>query len=293
VGLRVAIGHRRGITPACALGVALANQVGTVSYAILRPGRCCRTRSGLTPARGAITCGRALPDAISFSTRSARRSHSSKRLPFEKVRLKETLESVMPATSQAQKWPADYEKTAVASLPPAPVLEFREIYDHWFGPVSRWVRAMGSPQAESEDLVQDVFVVVHRRLPDFDGNNLPGWLYQIARRRVRDFRRLAWVKRTLFGGEPLLERLSKGGPSAFDAVETNEKRALLEQLLTSLNESERAALMLFETDNYTCEQVAELQGVPVSTVWARIHKARKKLKAQLAKREDRQQKRGR
>jgi DNA-directed RNA polymerase specialized sigma24 family protein len=54
-----------------------------------------------------------------------------------------------------------------------------------------------------------------------------------------------------------------------------------------------AALMLFETDNHTCDQIAELQGVPVSTVWARIHKARKKLKARLAQHEGRQQKGGR
>src|SRR4051812_7020864 len=109
----------------------------------------------------------------------------------------------MPATSQAEKWPADHRNTAVESPPRARALEFREVYEHWFGPVSRWVRAMGGPQAESEDLVQDIFVVVHRRLPDFDGNNLAGWLYQIARRRVRDFRRLAWVKHTLFGREPV------------------------------------------------------------------------------------------
>jgi RNA polymerase sigma-70 factor, ECF subfamily len=47
---------------------------------------------------------------------------------------------------------------------------------------------MGAPEAEREDLVHDVFIVVHRRLHDFDGENLAGWLYQIARHRVRDFR---------------------------------------------------------------------------------------------------------
>jgi RNA polymerase sigma-70 factor, ECF subfamily len=206
------------------------------------------------------------------------------RLVLKKVSLNETLESVMPATNQRDEWPADSaEKSSVKHQPPAPELEFRAVYERWFGEVSRWIRAMGGPEAEREDLVQDVFLVVHRRLPDFDGNNLAGWLYQIARHRVRDFRRLSWVKYTLFGREPVFERLSKDAPSPFDTLETKEKCVLLARLLRNLNESERAALMLFEVDNYSGDQIAELQGVPVSTVWVRIHNARKKLKAELAK----------
>ena len=126
---------------------------------------------------------------------------------------------------------------------------------------------------------------------DFDGQNLPGWLYQIARHRVRDFRRLLWVRHLMFGSVPLSESLSKGGASPADSLETNEKRVLLERLLEKLNESERAAVVLFEIDGYSGEEIAEIQGVPVNTVWARIHKARKKLKASLAKHENREQKR--
>jgi len=206
--------------------------------------------------------------------------------------LKEPLETVMPATSQAQQWPAESAEPRLAQAPPSgPPLEFRAIYERWFSDVSRWIRAMGGPEAEREDLVQDVFLVVHRRLPDFDGQNVAGWLYQIARHRVRDFRRLLWVKHLLLGGMPLSESLSKGGASPADSLETNEKRATLERLLVKLNESERAALVLFEIDGYSGEEIAEIQGVPVNTVWARIHKARKKLKAALAKHESREPKR--
>lgn len=141
---------------------------------------------------------------------------------------------------------------------------------------------MGGPQADREDLAQDVFLVVHRRLPDFDGNNLAGWLYQIARHRVRDFRRLGWVRHVLFRSEPHLGLVAKDrGPSPAESLETREKRATLERLLTKLNESERAALVLFEVEGYSGERIAEIQGVPLNTVWARIHKARLKLKRWL------------
>jgi RNA polymerase sigma-70 factor (ECF subfamily) len=197
----------------------------------------------------------------------------------------------MPGSQAKQLLVENAEKAVVEVPPPGTPLQFRAIYERWFSEVSRWIRAMGGPEAEREDLVQDVFIVVHRRLPDFDGQNLPGWLYQIARHRVRDFRRLLWVKHLMFGGVPLSENLSKGGASPADSLETSEKRVLLERLLEKLNESERAAVVLFEIDGYSGEEIAEIQGVPVNTVWARIHKARKKLKASLAKHESREQKR--
>ena len=203
--------------------------------------------------------------------------------------MKEPLEQSMPGSSQAEQWPLEnVEKPRVE--PPAP-LEFRAIYERWFDDVSRWIRAMGGPEADREDLVQDVFLVVHRRLHDFDGQNVAGWLYQIARHRVRDFRRLLWVKHMLFGSVPLSESLSNGGASPADSLETNEKRTMLSKLLAKLNESERAALVLFEIDGYSGDEIAQIQGVPINTVWARIHKARKKLQASLAKIESREQKR--
>jgi RNA polymerase sigma-70 factor (ECF subfamily) len=184
-------------------------------------------------------------------------------------------------TRHAEQWPSE-TVAAVVDDAPSP-LDFRTIYEAWFDEVSRWVRAMGGAEAEREDLVQDVFLVVHRRLPDFDGENVAGWLYQIARHRVRDFRRLSWVRHILAGSVPLPESLVVPGASPAETAETNEKRVLLERLLQKLNQSERTALVLFEIDGYGGEEIAQIQGVSVNTVWARLHKARQKLKTALVK----------
>ena len=125
----------------------------------------------------------------------------------------------MSGTSQAEAWPLESAEKVAPEAPPR--LEFEDIYERWFDEVSRWIRAMGGPQADREDLVQDVFLVVHRRLPDFDGQNVAGWLYQIARHRVRDFRRLLWVRHLLFGSVPLSDSLPKGGASPADTLETS------------------------------------------------------------------------
>jgi RNA polymerase sigma-70 factor, ECF subfamily len=160
--------------------------------------------------------------------------------------------------------------------------EFEEIYLTFFQDVRRWIRALGGPEAEREDLLQDVFLIVHRRLPDFDGENLGGWLYQITRHRVRDFRRLRWF-RLFWGVSQLDDTLASPTESPESTLNRKEKERLLARLLSKLPEGQRAAFVLFEVDVYSGEEIARLQGVALNTVWARIHKARKKLGIDLGR----------
>lgn len=198
--------------------------------------------------------------------------------------------ALKPSLTQSQ-FPADPPQGTGPSEQQPPVAappEFDALYEEWFDEVARWVRAMGGPEADREDLVQDVFLVVYRRLPDFDGKNVAGWLYQIARRRVRDFRRLFWVKHLFGPSIPLSDSLSKPGPNPADLLETKEKGQQLEGILRSLNPDQRAAFVLFEIEGYSGEEIARLQAVPLNTVWARIHKARKKLQVLITKLEKRE-----
>jgi len=157
-------------------------------------------------------------------------------------------------------------------------LSFEGLYEQRFEDVSRWVRALGAAEADRDDLVQEIFLVVHRRLAAFDGQNVTGWLYQIARRKVRDHRRLLWVKH-LFGKTslPLVDAMLTTRHGALDELETKQKRELLGQLLEKLNEDQRAAFVLFEIEGRPGAEIAQISGVPLSTVWLRLHRARKAL----------------
>lgn len=173
-----------------------------------------------------------------------------------------------------------------ARLPTLPRPSFEEIYRTYFEEVRRWTRVLGGPEAEREDLVQDVFVVVHRRLAEFDGQNVAGWLYQITRRRVRDFRRLRWFRVLLHRTqvEDVVASPSPGPEATLGQHQEAEKlAAFLSQLLSRLPESQRVAFSLFEIEGYSGEEIAKLQNVPINTVWARIHKARVKLAASASR----------
>jgi RNA polymerase sigma-70 factor (ECF subfamily) len=159
------------------------------------------------------------------------------------------------------------------------VRDFKAVYDRWVLEVARWIRAMGGPAADRDDLLQEVFVVVHRRLPEFDGENLPGWLYRITAHQVRDFRRKLWVKHIFSRSVPLTESMPAPGPTPVMSVEARQKRDFLEGLLSRLSLPLRTAFMLFEIEGYTAEEIAQMQGAPLNTVRARILRARKKLSA--------------
>ncbi|MDF3068046.1 MAG: polymerase sigma factor RpoE [Polyangiaceae bacterium] len=176
-----------------------------------------------------------------------------------------------------------------ATRPPetsaASAAAFERIYDEWYAHVARWVRALGVRSADVEDLVQDVFIIVHRRLATFDGQNLGGWLYRITRRRVRDYRQLVWV-RSFFGVQSLApsEELLQTAVGPLEELERIEGQRLLERLLAALTPDQRVAFVLFEIEGQKGEEIARLQQVAVNTVWARVHKARKTLLRELARR---------
>jgi RNA polymerase sigma-70 factor (ECF subfamily) len=160
--------------------------------------------------------------------------------------------------------------------------EFTSVYEHWFGEVSRWVRAFGGPDADVEDLTQEVFVVVQRRLDSFDGENLAGWLYRITQRTVRDHRRKAWF-RNLFSRTRDIELESLPGPYDDPArlFEKKDAARVVHILAKDMNEEQRSALLLFEVAGYSGEEIAALEGVPVATVWTRVHRGRKSFSKKL------------
>jgi RNA polymerase sigma-70 factor (ECF subfamily) len=162
----------------------------------------------------------------------------------------------------------------------APPLDFAEVYARWFGEVARWVRALGGPRADHDDLVQDVFVIVRRKLGGFDGGNLAGWLYRITARTVRDHRRAAWFRRLLRRrDDPGLDALAATGPGPAESLERREAQRALWRLLERVGEKQRGVFVLFEIEGYSGEEIAALLGIPVATVWTRLHKARAVLAA--------------
>jgi RNA polymerase sigma-70 factor, ECF subfamily len=158
-------------------------------------------------------------------------------------------------------------------------LTFQRVYDESFRDVQRWIRAFGGRPADVADLAQDVFVIAFRRLPEFDGQSVAGWLYQITRRKMRDYRRLSWVKHFFTARTPSAFESPAMSADQLVQIENGEKQVLLDRILNRLPAEQRAAFVLFELEGLSGAEIAEVQQVPVNTVWARIHRARHKLQS--------------
>lgn len=169
--------------------------------------------------------------------------------------------------------------TAVDAQPIVSELTFEGVYDRHFHDVARWVRALGGRVPDVDDLTQEVFVVAFRRLSEFDGQNEAGWLYQITRRKMRDYRRLSWIKHLFTSRNASSFESPATGADQLQQVENNEKQVLLDRILNRLPAEQRAAFVLFELDGLTGAEIAQVQQVPINTVWARIHRARHNLQA--------------
>ena len=162
--------------------------------------------------------------------------------------------------------------------------DFRAFYDAWFEEVARWIRALGGAEADRDDIVQEVFLVVRRRLGAFDGANPAGWLYRITRRQVRDFRRRSWVKHIFTKRrveDPDALQSSAGGPVA--ALERQEDQRILLAILGKIREERRTTFVLFEIEGLSGDEIARIQSVPLNTVWTRLYHARRDFAALAAR----------
>jgi len=148
----------------------------------------------------------------------------------------------------------------------------RQVFDEHARYVWRVLRHLGVPDAELDDLCQEVFLVVHRQLPSFEARSkLSTWLYGICVRTASDYRRRARVRYERTAADPGASLVASRGlePDArFGA-----KNELL-QLLAQLDEDKRTVLVLYEIEGLGMSEVAEIVGCPVQTAYSRLHAAR-------------------
>ncbi|MDB4965806.1 MAG: polymerase sigma factor RpoE [Myxococcales bacterium] len=162
-------------------------------------------------------------------------------------------------------------------------LDFTRVYEAWFEPCLRWLRALGIPDADLEDVGQDVFLVVRRKLGAFDGERLAAWLYRIASHTASDHRRRAWFRRLWTRGSRIdFDHLPSTAAGPVEQLERREAQRLLDRVLRTMSDKRRVAFALFEIEGYSGEEIAAILDVPVATVWTRLHHARKEFLARVA-----------
>jgi len=160
------------------------------------------------------------------------------------------------------------------------------IYREYFGTTWRVLRRLGVADAQLDDAAQDVFLVVHRRLADFDARSpLRSWLFAIAVRVASDYRRRRSRART----EQLDESIPDARPSPVQLSEMQESVRLLHQLLNELDEKKRTVFVLAELEQLSVPEITQVLGVNLNTVYSRLRSARQQFETALLLRRSREE----
>jgi RNA polymerase sigma-70 factor, ECF subfamily len=171
----------------------------------------------------------------------------------------------------------------LAAAPPT----FDQTYQEHFEFVWRSLRALGVDDSALEDAVQDVFLIVHRKLDGFEARSaMPTWLYGIVKHVAYNHRRRRGRKDRPLA--PLPTVLPAEGPEPEQQVADREAWRFVRAFLERLDASQREVFVLCELEQLPAPEVAELVGAKVNTVYSRLRAARDSFRKALSEHKEAQ-----
>jgi RNA polymerase sigma-70 factor (ECF subfamily) len=164
------------------------------------------------------------------------------------------------------------------AAPPEQPYTFSEVYDATFAFAWRSALRLGTPGLTVDDVIQETFLIVHRRLGEFEGrSSLKTWVFGILRNVVRAHRRSLLAKNSHAirpEAAPDLEGVRDAAPGPHELATQAEAVRLVNRLLEALDEDKREVFVLAELEQMTAPEIAAALSTPLNTVYSRLRMAR-------------------
>ena len=160
----------------------------------------------------------------------------------------------------------------------SPSLTFETVYDDNVDWMWRCARRLGVSDAAADDVIQSAFLVVHRRLREFEGHSsVKTWIFAILLRIVQGHRRTTRRKSPHLFNEPadpddLSDTHSRADPER--ALERAEASRIIDGLLDCLDHDERVVFVMAELEQMTAPEISEATGLTPKAVYSRLRAAR-------------------
>lgn len=165
---------------------------------------------------------------------------------------------------------------------------FNQLILRWERPIYALAYRVIGREEDARDVVQETFLRAFRALPGFKGQaKFSSWLYRIALNLCRD-----WIRRhrrapvvQMPEGMDVVDAVADGGPveSIEDLVARRQLTAVVEEAMKLLPDEQRTAVILKEYHGMTFQEIADLQGCPLSTVKTRLYQGLNVLRRHLEK----------
>jgi len=156
---------------------------------------------------------------------------------------------------------------------------FDQVYREVFPSVWRTARRLGVVDHALDDVVQEVFVHVYRRLDQFEGRgSVKTWVFGILVRVVNNYRRTRRRKGAGHAtasvvGDP--DQVVDASADPLELASRSEAGRILHQLLGKLEEGKAEVFVLAELEGLTVPEIAEATGININTVYSRLRVARR------------------
>ncbi len=150
---------------------------------------------------------------------------------------------------------------------------FRRIYQRYLDQVTRTVGRYLGPGPDVEDVVQDAFVALHKSLDNVsDYAAFEGWVFRVARNVAISHRRKQRTSVDLTRLQPLQSPINQ-----WKKLAAREKVRALYAAMDCLSEEKREALILYEIEGLTLQEIADETDTSINTIASRVRRGRKKL----------------
>jgi RNA polymerase sigma-70 factor (ECF subfamily) len=163
---------------------------------------------------------------------------------------------------------------------------FESIYAQYFQFVWASALRLGVASSAIDDVVQEIFMVIHTKLPTLrQPASLRSWIYGIVRRTVSDHRRALKTRAQSAGTLAFQAELEQPPPrTPLDMKEQTDQVRLLWDLLEELAWPKREVFMLAELEEMTVPEIAQALEIPLNTAYSRLRAARIAFEEGLARR---------
>ena len=175
---------------------------------------------------------------------------------------------------------------------PPELPSFKELYREYLDFVWSTARRFGTAPSEMDDVIQEVFVVIHSRLHTLQKpESLRSWIYSVVRRVASSHRRTVRSNAPAHPNDPVFQQALSREPTPLEQTERSNAVRLLMSLLDTLDEEKRELFALVEIEELSVPEAAEILDVPVNTAYSRLRSARQAFELALARHEARNKER--
>jgi RNA polymerase sigma-70 factor (ECF subfamily) len=185
-----------------------------------------------------------------------------------------------PPTTEKVAVPAS--STTDGPVGPAEVPDFATVYDAYFAFVWRLCANCRVPASHLDDVVQETFLAIHRKLPSFEGrSSLRTWIASVTRITAVEF--LRRKRHQVLGSDVDPDASASAALNPAEQLEASAAALLLDQFLDELPEDQRDIFLLAEVEQMTAIEIGDVLEMNPNTVRTRLRAARTSVQASLAR----------